>query len=62
MENTELSWHDAQRRQSDLTAASRAVMLLIGAIAVLTMLWFAAGGVGDNTQPVRLLPFSCSVL
>lgn len=55
MENTELSWHDAQRRQSDLTAASQAVMLLIGAIAVLTMLWFAAGGVGDNTQPGALI-------
>lgn len=55
IENTELSWHDAQRRQSDLTAASQAVMLLIGAIAVLTMLWFAAGGVGDNTQPGALI-------
>lgn len=55
MENTELSCHDAQRRQSDLTAASQAVMLLIGAIAVLTMLWFAAGGVGDNTQPGALI-------
>ena len=55
MENTELSWHDAQRRQSDLTAASQAVMFLIGAIAVLTMLWFAAGGVGDNTQPGALI-------
>ena len=55
MENTELSWHDAQRRQSDLTAASQAVMLLIGAIVVLTMLWFAAGGVGDNTQPGALI-------
>jgi ATP-binding cassette subfamily C protein CydC len=55
MENTELSWHDAQRRQSDLTAASQAVMLLIGAIAVLTMLWFASGGVGDNTQPGALI-------
>jgi ATP-binding cassette subfamily C protein CydC len=55
MENTELSWHDAQRRQSDLTAASQAVMLLIGALAVLTMLWFASGGVGDNTQPGALI-------
>ena len=62
MENTELSWHDAQRRQSDLTAASQAVMLLIGAIAVLTMLWFAAGGVAITRSQVRLLPFSCSVL
>ncbi|MCL5497088.1 ATP-binding cassette, subfamily C, CydC [Phytobacter palmae] len=55
MENTELSWHDAQRRQSDLTAASQAVMLLISAIAVLTMLWFASGSVGDNTQPGALI-------
>lgn len=55
MENTELSWHDAQRRQSDLTAASQAVMLLIGAIAVLVMLWLASGGVGDNSQPGALI-------
>ena len=55
MENTELSWHDAQRRQSDLTAASQALMLLIGAIAVLVMLWLASGGVGDNSQPGALI-------
>lgn len=55
MENTELSWHDAQRRQSDLTAASQAVMLLIGATAVIVMLWLAAGGVGGDTQPGALI-------
>ncbi len=55
MENTELSWHDAQRRQSDLTAASQAVMLLISASAVITMLWLAAGGVGGDTQPGALI-------
>lgn len=55
MENTELSWHDAQRRQSDLTALSQAVMLLINAIAVLAMLWLAAGGVGGDTQPGALI-------
>jgi len=55
MENTELSWHDAQRRQSDLTAASQAVMLIISATAVIAMLWLAAGGVGGNTQPGALI-------
>jgi len=55
MENTELSWHDAQRRQSELTALSQAVMLLINAVAVLAMLWLAAGGVGGNTQPGALI-------
>lgn len=55
MENTELSWHDAQRRQSELTALSQAVMLLINAIAVLAMLWLAAGGVGGDTQPGALI-------
>lgn len=55
MENTELSWHDAQRRQSDLTAASQGVMLLISASAVITMLWLAAGGVGGDTQPGALI-------
>ncbi|MGK9172688.1 cysteine/glutathione ABC transporter ATP-binding protein/permease CydC [Yokenella regensburgei] len=55
MENTELSWHDAQRRQSDLTAASQALMLIISAFAVIAMLWLAAGGVGGNTQPGALI-------
>ncbi|WP_312269022.1 heme ABC transporter ATP-binding protein/permease CydC [Pseudescherichia sp.] len=55
MENIELSWHDAQRRQSELTALSQAVMLLINAVAVLAMLWLAAGGVGGDTQPGALI-------
>ncbi|WP_437890733.1 heme ABC transporter ATP-binding protein/permease CydC [Phytobacter sp. V91] len=55
METTELNWHDAQRRQSDLTAASQAVMLLISATAVIVMLWLAAGGVGGNNHPGALI-------
>ncbi|HEP1895407.1 TPA: cysteine/glutathione ABC transporter ATP-binding protein/permease CydC [Kluyvera cryocrescens] len=55
MEQTELSWHDAQRRQSELTALSQALMLLIGGAAVIAMLWLAAGGVGDNLQPGALI-------
>lgn len=55
MEQTELSWHDAQRRQSELTALSQALMLLIGGMAVVAMLWLAAGGVGGNTQPGALI-------
>ncbi|HGK4670910.1 TPA: cysteine/glutathione ABC transporter ATP-binding protein/permease CydC [Kluyvera georgiana] len=55
MEQTELNWHDAQRRQSELTALSQALMLLIGAVAVVSMLWLAAGGVGDNAQPGALI-------
>lgn len=55
MENTELSWHEAQRRQSELTALSQAVMLLISGFAVIAMLWLAAGGVGGNTQPGALI-------
>ncbi|TDT60184.1 ATP-binding cassette subfamily C protein CydC [Enterobacter sp. AG5470] len=55
LENTELNWHDAQRRQSDLTAVSQAVMLLISGAAVIAMLWFASGGVGENTQPGALI-------
>ncbi|WLI78525.1 cysteine/glutathione ABC transporter ATP-binding protein/permease CydC [Kosakonia sp. H02] len=55
LENTELSWHDAQRRQSDLSAISQALMLLISGAAVITMLWFAAGDVGGNTQPGALI-------
>lgn len=55
MEQTELSWHEAQRRQSELTALSQALMMLIGGIAVIAMLWMAAGGVGDNTRPGALI-------
>ncbi|CBG87729.1 heme ABC transporter ATP-binding protein/permease CydC [Citrobacter rodentium] len=55
MENTELQWHEAQRRQSELTALSQALMLLTGAVAVLLMLWMASGGVGGNSQPGALI-------
>lgn len=55
IESTELSWHEAQRRQSELTALSQALMLLIGGFAVIAMLWMAAGGVGGNTQPGALI-------
>ncbi len=51
MESTELNWHDAQRRQSELTAFSQALMMLIGGVAVIAMLWLASGDVGGNTQP-----------
>lgn len=55
MESTELNWHEAQRRQSELTALSQALMMLIGGISVIVMLWMASGGVGDNTQPGPLI-------
>ncbi|MEG1211327.1 MAG: cysteine/glutathione ABC transporter ATP-binding protein/permease CydC [Leclercia sp.] len=55
MENTELSWHEAQRKQSELTALSQALMLLIGGAAVMAMLWMASGGVGGNSQPGALI-------
>lgn len=55
MEATELQWHEAQRRQSELTALSQALMLLIGALAVIVMLWMASGGVSGNTQPGALI-------
>jgi len=55
LDNTELSWHDAQRRQSDLSATSQAVMLLISGAAAIAMLWFAAGGVGGNSEPGALI-------
>ena len=55
LENTELNWHDAQRRQSDLSAVSQALMLLISGVAVIVMLWFASGDVGGNRQPGALI-------
>ena len=55
METTELNWHEAQRKQSELTALSQALMLLIGGGAVVAMLWMASGGVGDNAKPGALI-------
>lgn len=55
LDNTEERWQEAQRRQSELTALSQAVMLLIGGLAVVVMLWMAAAGVGGNTTPGALI-------
>ena len=55
LENTEIQWLEAQRRQSELTALSQAIMLLIGALAVILMLWMASGGVGGNAEPGALI-------
>ncbi|HBI08816.1 MAG TPA: cysteine/glutathione ABC transporter ATP-binding protein/permease CydC, partial [Franconibacter pulveris] len=55
MENNELAWHEAQRRQAGLTALSQAVMLLISGVAVVLMLWMAAGGGGGNDTPGALI-------
>ncbi|MDV5355937.1 cysteine/glutathione ABC transporter ATP-binding protein/permease CydC [Enterobacter asburiae] len=55
LENTELNWHEAQRRQSDLSAVSQALMLTISGAAVVVMLWFASGDVGGNTEPGALI-------
>ncbi|HDT4031976.1 TPA: cysteine/glutathione ABC transporter ATP-binding protein/permease CydC [Klebsiella aerogenes] len=55
MEKTEQRWQEAQRRQAELTALSQALMLLIGGIAVISMLWMASEGVGGNSQPGALI-------
>ncbi|HCK2576768.1 TPA: cysteine/glutathione ABC transporter ATP-binding protein/permease CydC [Klebsiella oxytoca] len=55
MEKAEAHWLDAQRRQAELTALSQALMLLIGGVAVITMLWLASAGVGGDTQPGALI-------
>ncbi|MEQ4931220.1 cysteine/glutathione ABC transporter ATP-binding protein/permease CydC [Klebsiella oxytoca] len=55
MEKTEAHWLDAQCRQAELTALSQALMLLIGGVAVITMLWLASAGVGGDTQPGALI-------
>ena len=55
LDATETSWHEAQRRQSELTALSQAVMLLAGGLAVVVMLWMAAAGVGGNASPGALI-------
>jgi ATP-binding cassette subfamily C protein CydC len=55
LDATEYGWQEAQRRQSELTALSQALMLLIGGVAVVVMLWMAAAGVGGNTSPGALI-------
>lgn len=55
MTRIEQRWHDAQRRQAELTALSQVLMLLIGGLAAIVMLWMASGGVGDSTQPGPLI-------
>jgi ATP-binding cassette subfamily C protein CydC len=57
MESTELNWHEAQRRQSELTAFSQALMMLIGGVAVIAMLWLASGDVGEFTAGSSYCPF-----
>ncbi|MEL4014278.1 heme ABC transporter ATP-binding protein/permease CydC [Dryocola clanedunensis] len=55
LDSTEIHWQEAQRRQSELSALSQAVMLLIGGLAVVVMLWMAAHDVGGNTTPGALI-------
>lgn len=55
LDATELSWHEAQRRQSELTAISQSIMLLIGGAALVMMLWMSAAGVGGETKPGALI-------
>jgi ATP-binding cassette subfamily C protein CydC len=57
MESTELNWHEAQRRQSELTAFSQALMMLIGGVAVIAMLWLASGDIGKHTAGSAYCPF-----
>lgn len=55
LEQTELNWLEAQRRQAGLSALSQAVMLLIAGFTVVAMLWLSAGGVGGNSTPGALI-------
>lgn len=55
LEQTELNWLEAQRRQAGLTALSQALMLLIAGFTVIVMLWLSAGGVGGNSTPGALI-------
>ena len=56
-----LTGHEAQRRQSELTAF-QALMMLIGGVAVIAMLWLASGDVGESTAGSAYCPFSFSAL
>ncbi|MBJ3816728.1 cysteine/glutathione ABC transporter ATP-binding protein/permease CydC [Shimwellia pseudoproteus] len=55
LDDSETHWNDAQRRQSELSALSQSMMLLLTALAVLTMLWMASSSVGGNRAPGALI-------
>ncbi|ELY4438976.1 cysteine/glutathione ABC transporter ATP-binding protein/permease CydC [Cronobacter dublinensis] len=55
LDATEQAWHEAQRRQTGLTALSQAMMTLISGMTVVLILWMAAGGVGGNSAPGSLI-------
>lgn len=55
LDTAELRWQEAQYHQASLSALSQALMLFISGIAVITMLWMASAGVGDNDVPSALI-------
>lgn len=55
LDESEQRWMDAQRRQAELSALSQSVMLLLTAVAVLTMLWMASAPPGGSTAPGALI-------
>lgn len=55
LDESEKRWQVAQFRQASLSAVSQALMMLISGIAVMTMLWMASAGVGDNDTPGPLI-------
>lgn len=51
----EIRWLARQQQQATLTGLSQALMILCSGLTVTLMLWLAATGVGENTQPGALI-------
>ncbi|CAM3187647.1 cysteine transport (export) protein (ABC superfamily, membrane (N-terminal), atp_bind (C-terminal)) [Xenorhabdus nematophila ATCC 19061] len=55
MAEVELDWLRSQQKQANLTGLSQAIMIFATGMAVTLMLWLAAAGIGENSQPGALI-------
>ncbi len=51
----EQRWFERQRQQAGLSALSQAILIAAGGLTATLLLWLAAGGVGDDSQPGALI-------
>ncbi|HGJ5859207.1 MAG TPA: cysteine/glutathione ABC transporter ATP-binding protein/permease CydC [Arsenophonus nasoniae] len=53
--NLESSWLKRQQQQSNLTALSQSIMILISGLTATLLMWLAATGVGEQHKPGALI-------
>lgn len=51
----EVDWLKSQQKQANLTGLSQAIMIFSTGMTVTLILWLAAAGVGENSQPGALI-------